>query len=159
MLAFASLGLFACGDDPPGDVEGNYSLTITNGANGCMTDNWTEGESSSGTPFVVTRTDASTVGVVEGLAGVFLQSYVGTNRFQGATAGTRMNLLAIGTTPYSIPGCAFTIDAEVSANVSGEFLSGEIVYTPNTDGSVACGLLNSCENVQTIAGTRPPPGS
>lgn len=157
-LALLLTGAVACGDGDAADVSGSYSLTLTNGPNECMSDGWMEGESSNAM-VEVTQSGADTVAVVEGGAGAYLGVVVGTNRFQGRTSGNDMLLTAVGTTPYSIPGCEFTIDAILDAEVDGQFLMGEVAYRANTDGGAGCGTLATCENVQTAVGTRPPPGS
>ncbi|HJK90712.1 MAG: hypothetical protein CMN29_34145 [Sandaracinus sp.] len=157
LLSLALLGLLAsCGDDAPADVAGSYTVTVTNGDNGCMVDGWDEGESTANIPLTVTQSDASAVAEVGGLTGTFLSGWIGSNRFQGAVSGRTLDLVLVGTREGSIPGCTYTVDAALEATVDGSFLDGTVTYTPRTDGAAGCGLLDACANVQTLVGTRPP---
>jgi len=156
-LTATVLALMACGDGDPADVSGTYTVTITNGDNGCMTDGWTDGESTEGIRVTVTQTDGEVAAVVEGLVGTYLTAVLGSNRFQGRAVGNRLDLTLIGTNEAMIPSCRFTTDAFLNARVDGQFIEGTITYEPSTDGAAGCGLLDSCSNEQTLVGTRPLP--
>ena len=149
--------VLACGDGDPADLSGSYTVTITNGDNGCMTDGWMEGDSTEGIRIAVTQTGSDVAAVVEGLVGAYLTATLGSNRFQGRAVGTRLDLTLVGTNEAEIPGCRFTTDAYLDARVNGQFIEGTITYEPNTDGAAGCGLLDSCSNEQTLVGTRPLP--
>lgn len=153
-LPLFALLLAACGSDPA-DVAGDYTVAVTNGANECMLGMWNEGDTNSGIDMVISQSGSSANADVRGLTGGFLDFWLGASVFSGDVDGDELDLLLIGTTEQTAPGCTYTIDAELDATLDGDVLLGTITYRPNPIEG-ACGILEACRNVQDFNGTRPP---
>ena len=153
-LSALLLGAFGCGSDPV-DAAGTYTIALTNQANECMLANWTEGDSTSNIEVVISQSGSSATADVGGLAGTYLDLILGSSSFNGEVDGDELNLLLIGTTEGTAPGCTYTVDAYLDAELDGDVLTGTITYRPNPiEGT--CGVLETCSNVQAFNGTRPP---
>ena len=64
----------------------------------------------------------------------------------------------IGTKTATQGSCSYTVNVGVAATLdSNNVLSGTLTYTPATNADASCGVLNSCSNTQTVAGTRTTP--
>lgn len=152
------LGAFGCGGDGDTvDASGEYTLAVTNGDNECGYDGWTEGEQSSGIPFLVTQDDdANLTATIDGAAGVWVALILGSRMFEGEVSGSRLQLTLFGTNSYNEGGCTYTVNAEVLATLNDDALEGAISYRPSTNDSPDCGILNDCASVQEFNGTRPP---
>lgn len=155
-LAILVLGIGACGGDDPADVAGDYTLQITNEANGCGFDGWTEGEVAADVPLTVTQDGAAVTATIEGLAGGYVELVLGARTFTGEVDGARLELTLFGTRSATEGNCTYTINAEVDATIDGDLLEGEIRYVPATNGNPDCAALDACANVQRFNGTRPP---
>jgi hypothetical protein len=157
-LALATAGalaLIACGSEPA-DVAGDYTLSITNGSNGCGLDNWTEGDTSTGIPFTVTQSGSQVTGTVGGTSGLFFDLWLGGRVFTGTVEENTVHLSLYGTAAKQQGNCTYTVNATVSAVSSGDVLQGQIRYTAATNGNPDCASLEGCVSSQSFNGTRPP---
>jgi hypothetical protein len=150
-----ALCLIGCGDDLI-NATGSFTIAITNGQNGCNLQNWQVGSMASGIPLAVTQNGTAVTATVNGLTGTYMSLVLGSNSFIGSVSGNELDMKLVGTRPGNTGGCAYTINAEVSATLNGDILQGQIAYVPQTNHSPDCGVLNSCQSVQALNGTRPP---
>ncbi len=154
---FWLIGLVAsCGDSPPEDVAGTYTINLTNGANGCNLENWTEGNTSSGIPVVITQADATASAEVMGLAAVALDVALAGHVFTGDVDGDDLNLAITGTRSATSGNCTYTYNALLDATLAGDVLTGTISYQAATNDNSDCAALEGCASVQNFNGTRPP---
>jgi hypothetical protein len=156
LLAAAALLVTAGCAPSPADVAGEYSIAVTSGANGCMLDNWTEGESSANIPVTITQAEDSAAADVGGLARLALDALLGGHVFVGAVDGDDLELVIVGTSAFADGTCDYTYDATLRGTLDGDVLTGEIVYEAKTDGADTCGARTGCRSVQSFNGTRPP---
>lgn len=140
----------------PADVAGNYSLSVTNGDNGCDVNGWTVGESNANVPSVITQDEGAVQVEVQGVSGTFLNLAVGSNRFAGDVAGDRIAAELIGDNSNREGECVYTWTIDLDATVTGDVIEGELSWRPVTNGHPDCGLLETCRNQQAFNGTRPP---
>src|SRR6476661_8154629 len=80
----------------PANVAGDYSVAVTNEADGCQI-GWTVGMSNTGVQVTITQSGSSATAVVMGGGGFGLGLLLGTNSFSGTVDGDSMDLRAIGT--------------------------------------------------------------
>ncbi len=149
----------ACADDDDAftaDVEGEYMVAITNGSNGCEFENYTVGESSTGTPFTLVQDGQAVTGTIEGIAGGVVELLLGTRTFEGGVSGDDIELTLFGERAAQQGNCSYTINATLTAKINGDALQGEINYTAKTNGNPDCEGLEGCMTRQDISGTRPP---
>lgn len=145
----------ACGSDPV-DVEGEYSISVTNRENGCDFDEWTEGDTATGIPVTITQDEDQATASVEGGTGFFLDVVLGMHEFVGDVDGDSVELTLFGTRSTVMEACSYTINGVLQAELDGDVLTGRIVYQTNTNGSLDCGEKEDCESIQEFNGTRPP---
>src|SRR5262245_41651647 len=150
------LALFVVGCGSDVNVAGNYTVAVTNGENGCNLQNWTVGNSASGIPLMITQNGTALTATVNGLTGTYLNLVLGSSTFNGTVSGNDLNLRLVGTRAGNTGSCAYTINANVSAVLNSDVLQGSIDYVPQTNQSIDCGVLDSCQSVQAFNGTRPP---
>jgi hypothetical protein len=146
----------ACGGDPK-NFTGMYSLSLTNGENGCAFANYTVGQTTTGVPITITQVegDANLVVQVEGVAGLFVFAATGSTQFQGSVDGSNMEATIVGTTDIQDGACTYRVNATIDATLTGDTLTGTIRYlTPNNDPD--CSSRENCRTVQNFNGTRPP---
>ena len=140
----------------PADVSGVYSVTVTDGANGCSVPGLTPGNSSSNIPFTITQSGASVTGTVGGTAAIGYGLIFGGNTFTGTVAGQHVDMTINGTVPQSQNGCTFTWQATASGDLAGNALQGTITYRALTTSAPACSTLMTCMSLQQFVGSRPP---
>jgi hypothetical protein len=148
----------ACGGGTPTNFAGTYSITVTNQANNCSLTGWTDGTSTSGIPATMTQ-DGTTAQInVQGLVGLYLVGVIGSSSIQGTVSGNTFTGEYLGTKHTQQGACDYTYNAKIVATLdANNVMSGTITYTPITNGDPSCGILNTCNNVQTVAGTRSGP--
>jgi len=156
LLSLAPLLVLAACSDDPANVEGTYSIAVTNGDNGCELDNWTEGESAQNIAVELTQDGESASADVMGVTGGILDLWLGGHVFTGAVDGTDVNLTLTGSRALSEGNCAYTFDAVLDGSISGDVITGELRYEAQTNGGTDCGALTGCSTVQAFNGTRPP---
>ncbi len=153
ILSVAALLAIGCA---PADVAGSYSVATTNGANTCSIDGWEAGATGTNIPVVITQNGDVVQVAVEGLLRTWLDIAVGGHLFNGTVGGSHIQADLVGSTSYRQGGCTYTFTLELDADLNGDFLQGEVVYRPVTNGHADCGVLDTCSNVQSFNGTRPP---
>ncbi len=158
LLAFTLL-LGACGGGDPADVAGDYTVSLTSRENGCGFANWTEGDTATGIPVVITQDaeePSNATAVVNGAAGLYLDVVLGSRTYTGEVDGSSMHLTLFGTNSATQGNCTYTVNSEIDATLDGDVLEGDILYHTSTNSSPDCGTLEGCESRQEFNGTRPP---
>ncbi|MBK8170062.1 MAG: hypothetical protein IPK60_06925 [Sandaracinaceae bacterium] len=155
VVVFGMVSTAACGSDPV-DVAGDYSLSLTNHENACMFPNWNENATTTGVQMTLTQNGSSVSATAGGLVAPALDIYLGSHVFTGELVGEHMDLHIAGTRAGSTGACAYTINANVSADIDGDVLTGTITYVAQHNNSADCGYLLTCANEQAFNGTRPP---
>jgi len=157
-LSFLALGVLvvaACGSGDPVDVEGTYSVGLTNRDNGCNFQNWTVGAMTSGVTVVITQNGANAIAEVQGLAGGYLSFAFGSSTFSGDVDGNHLDLFLSGTRPQTSGNCTYTYDGNIKATLVGDALNGSLTYSSNGNNNTDCAAI-VCDSVQDFAGSRPP---
>lgn len=157
LLAIITLAVCACGSSTV-VVSGDYSGPVTNGANSCP-GAWVTGQASDAN-VTIAQTGSNLSIQVKGAAGLLLQIGFGTNAFTGSVSGNHIDALIIGSVQATAGGCQYTFDGNLSANVSGDTLTGTITYTPKTNNNADCNTMSitGCSRVQSFTMTRAPAG-
>lgn len=150
------VGLAVTGCSEPADVAGSYTIAVTNGANGCNLNDWTEGNTAEGIPVTITQDGESATAVVEGLTGAFLAIAFGSNQYSGDVSGNGLNLTLYGTNSVTEGNCTYTYNSVIDADLLGDILQGEIRYEAATTGNPDCAEIEGCASIQQFNGTRPP---
>ncbi|HEY1550340.1 MAG TPA: hypothetical protein VGG28_21080 [Kofleriaceae bacterium] len=145
----------ACSSSPT-NVAGSYSVQLTNGANGCMFQNYTVGSDTMNVPVTVTQSGSTATATVSGVAGDYLNLVLGSDSFTGSVDGDSLDLQLTGTRALSMGNCAYTYNATLNAALDGNSLMGSVDYTADTNNGSDCGALVGCMTSQDIAGSRPP---
>lgn len=159
LLVCVSLPLAAlassCSESPV-NAAGSWAINLTNGANGCALDNWTAGATTTGVPLAISQSGAAATAEIGGATGVAADLVFGTRRFSmGSVDGSRIDLRLVGR-PTSMGSCAYTPVLDLSGTISGDAISGTVVWSYDTNSSTDCGAMASCESVQAMNGSRPP---
>lgn len=154
LSVLAGLALASCGDDPA-NVAGTYTISLTNGPNGCMTESWEEGATSSGTTVVITQDGDAITADVQGVAGTYLDLVVGSSEFVGTVSGDHIDARLTGRAG-TMGSCAYTLLIDMDADLDGDVLEGTLRWFAQTNGLAECGMYNTCQNTQAFNGTRPP---
>ncbi len=141
----------------PVDISGNYTVSLTNGDNGCDFDNWMVGDTTSGVPMAVTQTEDQLQLNVGGVGGAYLDIALGSSTFNGQIQGTGVTAALVGSRGNSLGMCTFTVTVDLDASVSGDFMEGTLTYRPVTNMHADCAPIEGCQSVQSFNGTRPPP--
>jgi hypothetical protein len=144
----------SCGGSPA-DVAGSYTVNLTNGANGCGTDGWMEGSTTTAVPIEITQDGSSFTATVTGLAATYLDVAVGAHVFTGPVSGSHLDGTLRGT-GRSMGSCAYTLNVDLDADLDGDVLVGELRWYADTNSSPDCGMYATCSNLQSFNGTRPP---
>ena len=138
------------------NVAGNYSVTVTNGPDGCNISSWHEGDVNANVPVALMQQGTAVTGTVGGIAGALFALAVGTAEFHGTIGGDTVDMTAYGTIGKTTGNCAYTNNAVLHLQASGDFIQGTLRYQPSGNGNPDCASLTACTSVQNINGTRPP---
>lgn len=152
----------ACGGPAVPDAAvasplGKFDLVLTYQENVCELPGW--GGAATGFALEIkekgqTNLEAKPQGSAAGL----FMSWLGDDSFEGPTQGARLQLVLTGKKFTQQRGCSYTfdvtLDATVSADATGDRLEGSLLYRARTNGSLACGTLNSCTSRQAVRGSR-----
>jgi hypothetical protein len=144
-----------CGGSPA-DVAGNYTVSVTNAANGCNLASWTEGNSATNIPVTITQDGDTAVATIEGLTGTYVMAALGSRSFTGQVSGSDLDLELVGTNPLTMGNCTYTYNALLAGTIDGDVITGTITYTAATNDQPDCAGIEGCESVQNMNGTRPP---
>jgi hypothetical protein len=150
------IALAACGGGDPANVEGNYSIALTNRDNGCMFGNWTEDDTASNIPVIIDQVGAEVEASVEGLTGTFLDLGFGAHVYEGTIDGNDLVLELIGSRAQQMGNCAFTYNSTINARLAIDTLTGRVEYTTATNDNPDCAPIQECLSFQDFNGTRPP---
>jgi hypothetical protein len=143
----------ACGD---ANVEGNYSIAVTNRDNGCNFQNWTVGQQASGIAVTINQEGSDVSATVEGATGALLNLTLGSNFYTGDVEGSSLLLELFGNRSQTMGNCAFTFNSIIDAEANGDALTGRIEYTAAGNGNPDCASIDGCVTFQDFNGTRPP---
>ena len=159
MALIALTSLAGCGSDggftAAANLNGTYTVAVTDADNGCNIDNWETGKSTSDIPFLIEQDGTTVNGTLQGVAAVALGLSIGTNKFQGTASSSTFQITAYGTIPRNQNNCTFTLNAGISGQISGDAISGTISYAPAASDNPDCASLQ-CTSTQNFNGTRPP---
>jgi hypothetical protein len=150
-----SLGVAGCSSDDA-NVAGNYTVTLTDGDNGCNLPSWTSGATSTAT-VTLTQGGNNVTANVTGVTGLALDVGLGSHSFTGKVNGSDLDLQLFGTRSNSSGNCTYTLNATIRATVSGSNLNGQIDYTSATNGNPDCSTIDKCDSFQDVSGSRAPP--
>lgn len=157
LVVASALALSSCSSSPV-NAAGSWTLNVTNGANGCMIDTWTEGQSSSGVPLTITQEGSAVTGELGGAWATASDLLLGSHTFTGDVNGDAIDMRITGRAASS-GGCAYTTVVDLTGTISGDTITGSLVWSADTNASADCGYLATCESVQSMNGARPPSGS
>ena len=146
----------ACGGGSDADVEGDFTIALTNRDNGCELANWTVGEQSSNIPVLIAQDGAEVTATVNGIAGGVLDLALGSRIYTGTVDGDDLALELFGTRGQQRGNCSFTFNSNIDASISGDTLTGRIEYRAATNANPDCAALEGCVSFQEFNGTRPP---
>jgi hypothetical protein len=148
----------ACGSDDPANVEGNFTIAVTNRDNGCNLANWTVGDSSAGIPVQIAQEGENVTATVTGLTGTGLDIALGSHVFSGQIDGSDLNLDLFGTRPQMQNTCTYTYNAKIDGSVDGDAIMGRVEYraATTTPQNPDCASIQGCLSFQEFNGTRPP---
>jgi hypothetical protein len=150
-----ALALGACGGSPA-DVAGSYTVSVTNGVNGCPFQNWTVGSTATNIPVTIAQDGSAATAMVEGGVGTVLMVGLGSRVFAGDVSGDSLDLELIGTATQTSGSCEFTYNAHLDGDIDGDVIIGTITYTAVSADLPDCEAVAGCESVQDFNGTRPP---
>jgi hypothetical protein len=156
MKRLVSLILFAACGGGDANVEGDFTVAVTNRDNGCMFENWVIGESSSGIPVTIAQDGTDVAASIEGGVGAFFDLVLGAHVYTGTVNGNDLFLELFGTRGQQMGNCSFTYNSIIDGSISGDTLTGRIEYTAKTNGNPDCAALEGCVTFQDFNGTRPP---
>jgi hypothetical protein len=140
---------------PTSEVAGDYTVSLTNGANSCTTvTGWSEGAVNSGIHFTITQDGSKLTAEADGDAAVYFILLTGSNEFVGSIHGNAFVLTDYGPTVSMAGNCTYTVNAVVSGTVDGDTISGTVTYRPVIGSDPDCSPYD-CEAKQVYEGTRP----
>jgi hypothetical protein len=158
-ITFASICLVLVGCGGSGNVAnvaGDYSINVTNGANGCNYPNWMQGTMASNIAFTITQNGASVTGVLGGAVAIYFDGLLGGHTFTGGVEGSTVQMTLYGKTVAQSGNCTYTVNATVTGTSNGNFLAGTIDYTDQGNGNPDCAAIQGCKSTQSFTGSRPP---
>ncbi len=146
-------------DTTPVNFAGTYTVNLTNGKNDCQLANWTEGAQTSGISIVMSQTNTTLIGTVQGIPGAYLKLIAGTDTFNGNISSNTFSLSAAGKHYDDKPGpCSYNVVAIIDGKQSAkDAIEGTITYKYIDLVGAACApKTTTCTSVQSFNGTRPP---
>ena len=146
-LALGAIGTLSCA---PVNVAGNYVGTVTNGENGCAIANWNVGAIYRNVRFsVMTTTMANVTATLDGAPGALLGSFTTNNEtLRGGVTGNTFVVRRVGFAPLTRGNCAYTASGDVESTISGNTVTGQIIYHYQTNRMSDCAELITCRSVQ-----------
>ena len=141
---------------PFASLGGDFTGSVMNGPNTCP-GTWEKGMMSS-TTVTIGQVEANVTVHFSGPPGSMLQAVLGTNSFSGIVSGNHVSARIIGTVQATSGDCVYTTNGDLAADLGGNTLSGNIVYTPQTNNHADCTSMQvtGCTSQQTFALNRPP---
>lgn len=147
-LSFVVVVLSGCGDDPPADVDGAYTVDVSNDDDGC------ELSIPTGSTDLTLSQDADdgsilTVEVDGTPLAPFLGITIGGTTFNGTLSGTAFSVTRSGSVRQE-GGCTYHVNAQIDGVVSGDTMSGTITYEGVTNDAADCVLVDDCTSTQSF---------
>jgi hypothetical protein len=139
----------------PIDATGEYTGAVTNGASTCP-GTWTNGQMAA-VNVTVSQTDDGHISLrLTGLAAVWIDLTVGNDSFNGGIDGPHIDAILVGSKVQTemASGCSYTMAGNLSADLSGDTMTGTVIYTPQIDDATGCAALATCSQQQTFTLTR-----
>jgi hypothetical protein len=158
VVGLAAMFAAACGTSStgyPASVGGPYMGPVTNGPNSCPGIMWNTGMMNIAM-VTIEQTGPNITIQLNGPASPLLMARFGTNSFAGAVSGTHMAATIIGTVQVTSGGCVYTSNGDLAADLGGDILTGNIIYTPQTNGHLDCTTMRvtGCSSKQTFGFNR-----
>lgn len=150
LLLAAGAACSSSNSGPPADVAGSYTLSVTDGANGCSIPNFTTGATSTGVMVQITQNGSSVSAAVMGYSGLVLAFATG-NTLSGTISGNQATLTASAN--HTQGNCAYTTTATANMTFDGHQMQGDISYSDVGNSSSDCGALQQCTSTQTFTGS------
>ena len=145
---------------------GAYSLSVTYQENTCILPNWTNGfmannvavaiADNSGRLVASFPNDAANMKSLLSVYADHINSGAAPANFEGSASDEVCNIKIIGSKPFMLGSCTYTISADLSARRDNAFVTGSIIYKAATNGSSSCGELTNCTSTIAFNATRPP---
>jgi hypothetical protein len=151
------LGILAGCSSGTVNAQGNYTLAITNGANGCNFSGYTVGAQNTGVAVAITQQGTNASADVMGGGGFVLDAVLGGHVFTGTVDGDALDLKLAGVKANNSGNCTYTYNGEIRATLMTDTLTGTIDYIAATNGNSDCAAIQGCKTTQDFNGTRPPP--
>lgn len=156
-LGFVGAAALACAScSGAANIAGDYSVSVTDGANGCNLADFTQGDTATGITVTITQSGSDATLVVGGAVGLEFEAALGSATFTGKVDGQHFELTLYGTRSYTMNSCTYTLDTTISGDEAADVIEGTATYKAATNGSPDCGSIQGCSSVQTFNGTRPP---
>ncbi len=149
IVSLSALASVSCG---PPNVAGNYVGTATNGDNGCAIANWNVGAMYPNIHLSVMQSMMDVTGTIDGPVNVLLGSFTSNNdMLRGVVNGNGFILRRPGVAPMTRGNCNYTTSVDIEATVSGNAVTGQVLYHYTTNNMSDCAELRTCRSVQQLA--------
>jgi hypothetical protein len=156
VIGLAAIFLAGCTSStaPFASLGGIFTGAVVNGPNGCPVP--LEKGMRSSAVVTVGQMEANVDVQFSGPAGSVLQVTFGSSSFSGTVSGNHVNANIVGTAATTRGGCVFTMNGVLTADLGGNTLSGDLVYTPQTNGNPECARMQvtGCITQQSFGVTR-----
>src|SRR5262249_8899343 len=140
-IAVLPLAIAACGGSsspPPPSVNatGSYTGGVLDQSNTCP---MSQAPGATTVQVTITQTDTGAVTLqLEGAWGLAFALVLGTRTITGTVSGNHIDAVLVGTTDLHDGACTHKLQGTLSADVSGNTISGTMTYTPqNMSGDCA----------------------
>jgi hypothetical protein len=153
-IALLPLMIAACGGSnfspsgPSVDASGMYTGGITDQMDSCPMG--AKPGTATNVQISITQTSAGAITLqVEGAWGLALALILGNRTINGSISGTHIDAVLLATNSITQSGCTLKWEGDLSADVNGNTITGNVVYTPqNMTGD--CAAFMGCKRVQTL---------
>jgi hypothetical protein len=144
------------GGDPAARVAGDYTVSLTNGANTCPSGgDWVEGNQSAGIPFTIQQDGNRIWAEAAGPAAVLFILVTGEVAFEGEIHENEFSMTNYGTKVSQEGNCTYTVNATIAGTVDDNTIEGTVVYKPVITDNPDCAPFD-CQAEQAYSGSRPP---
>jgi hypothetical protein len=148
---FASVACSSSSEGPPAQVAGDYTLTITDGQNGCNVLNFTTNATQSGTIVTIAQNGSALSATATHMSGLVL-AFAAGDKIGGMIEAEEASLASSANLTQG--GCAYTLTATTNMTFHENQMQGTTLYTASGNGSPDCGPLQNCTTTQTFTGAR-----
>jgi hypothetical protein len=140
----------------PVEAVGTYELQLVYRENGCGFSWPEEGRVLSGVELTVRPGEGAALeGEIGGAVGLFIGVSLGRNTLLGEIDHGRLLLRLDGRYSSELAGCAFVVGFDADTIVSGDDITGTLVFRRRLPESDLCDVAR-CESVMTFVGRRRP---